>query len=134
MLNVYSVEIKSLLDFPNFKISEGNFLSVLAAAERYFKEKLETENIRCRRCGLIIGREFKIGVVNPSELDETKFFNFFPAHTKCLDERLNGKGDISEKGELEVNALTFLEVEKDLLNVQGDLDSHLHMLNIEEIE
>jgi hypothetical protein len=134
MSNSYPVEITALLDFQKLKISEGKFLTVLAEAERYFKEKLEHENIRCKRCQLIIGREFKLGVVIPNGLDYQRNLTFFAAHSMCIDERLHGKGHINEDGELEVNALTFLEVEKDIIRYQRDLESHLNMLDIENVD
>jgi hypothetical protein len=133
MSQFFSVEIESLIEFPNFKISEGKFLTVLAQAERYFKDKLEHENIRCKRCQLIVGREFKLGVVIPSALDPKKNLNFFAAHSMCIDDRLNEVGNVTEESDLEVSALTFLDVEKEFAGIQGDLDSHLNMMDIEKI-
>lgn len=133
MSNFFSVEIESLLEFPNFNISEGKFLTVLAKAERYFKDKIEHENIRCRKCRLIIGREFKLGVVVPNGSNLHKNLDFFAAHTMCIDERLNGPVDTSDEGDLEISALAFLDVEKDLISFKGDLDSHLNMMDVEEV-
>lgn len=133
MPNEYVIQASDIFDESSQSVLEGNFLTLLAKAEKHYKEILNAENLRCSRCQLIIGNNFKLGVrISSNQLNPK--FAIFSCHPSCMDGRLYGDYYVTKDKEVELSAPAFLECEEIVLFGQKEFHKALDMLEIRSID
>ncbi|KRE48390.1 hypothetical protein [Paenibacillus sp. Soil724D2] len=133
MENTFVITVDILVDPTTKKISEGAFLTVLAKAEKHYKDVLKNYNLRCPRCRIIIGDKFKMGIRSTLDMILDPQLVFFAAHPSCMDDPVSGDLMLNDQGEIEVTASAFLNSEDEVLSYQKGLDRHLNMLEFDKI-